>query len=135
MNIYKTVLTPEQRRTNMNNRNHIWKKLCGNSKGIPGYVLHHTDQTMFYRDPNRYIQWNPEDLQMMSKADHIKLHRTGKRHTEESKAQMSTAHIGRQFTEEHKRRLSESHKRYWQEKKRKELINGARAKLAESIKR
>lgn len=135
MNIYKTLLTPEQQRINMNNRNRLWRNICGNSKGIPGMVAHHKDQTLIYRDPDRYIQWNPIDIELMSKADHIRLHRIGKRHSQESKEQMSRAHMNRPFTEEHKRRLSESHKLYWINKKRKELIDGAKEKLADFIKR
>ena len=37
-------------------------------------VLHHIDFTMFYFDPDRYVEWNPEDLLPMTKLDHLRLH-------------------------------------------------------------
>lgn len=39
-----------------------------------GMILHHVDFTMFYFDPDRYIEWNPEDLLPMTKSYHTKLH-------------------------------------------------------------
>ena len=39
-----------------------------------GMVLHHIDFTMFYFDPDRYVEWNPEDLLPMTKSQHVKLH-------------------------------------------------------------
>ena len=39
-----------------------------------GMVLHHIDFTMFYFDPDRYVEWNPEDLLPMAKSQHLKLH-------------------------------------------------------------
>lgn len=37
-------------------------------------VLHHVDPNMKARDPERYAQWNPEDLIPMSIQEHRKLH-------------------------------------------------------------
>lgn len=42
-----------------------------------GLVLHHKDPTMRYNNPERYKQWNPEDLVVMTRAEHVKLHHTG----------------------------------------------------------
>ena len=39
-----------------------------------GMVLHHIDFTMIYFDPDRYVEWVPEDLLPMTKSQHIKLH-------------------------------------------------------------
>lgn len=39
-----------------------------------GMVLHHIDFTMFYFDPDRYVEWNPEDLKPMSQTQHLRLH-------------------------------------------------------------
>ena len=100
MNTIYRLLTPEQRRTCANNRNKRWKLICGTSKGIAGFVLHHKDPTLIYKNPDRYIQWLSEDLEIMSKADHVKFHRTGQRHNEMSKIQMSVSHKHKRFTEE-----------------------------------
>lgn len=37
-------------------------------------VLHHVDPNMKTRDPERYAQWNPEDLIPMTMQEHRKLH-------------------------------------------------------------
>ena len=39
-----------------------------------GMVLHHIDFTMIYFDPDRYVEWIPEDLLPMTKSQHVKLH-------------------------------------------------------------
>ena len=39
-----------------------------------GMVLHHIDFTMIYFDPDRYVEWIPEDLLPMTKLQHVKLH-------------------------------------------------------------
>ena len=70
-----------------------------------GLVLHHKDPTMRYTNPERYKQWNPEDLVVMTRAEHTKLHHTGiskkawnkgKRniYTDETKAKMREKKIG-----------------------------------------
>ena len=56
----------------------------GNGKAKPGYVLHHIDPSWRHEDPERYAQWRPEDLVMMTNSDHTKLHhrkgeKTGKK--------------------------------------------------------
>ena len=70
-----------------------------------GLVLHHKDPTMRYNNPERYRQWNPEDLVVMTRAEHVKLHHTGisKRawnkgrhnvYTNETKAKMREKKLG-----------------------------------------
>ena len=83
----------------------------------PGEVLHHKDITLKERDYERYIQWNIEDLVVMTKSDHMKLHGKlrepffkGKKHTEEWKVQHSEKLKGKRFTEEHKRKIGEANK-------------------------
>ena len=39
-----------------------------------GLVLHHVDTTMKSRDPERYNEWRPEDLQVMTVQEHRRLH-------------------------------------------------------------
>ena len=39
-----------------------------------GMVLHHIDFTLFYFDPDRYVEWKPEDLLPISNLDHLRLH-------------------------------------------------------------
>lgn len=37
-------------------------------------VLHHKDVTLKKRDPERYAEWRPEDLEPMEKREHISMH-------------------------------------------------------------
>ena len=71
-----------------------------------GLVLHHKDPTMRYANPERYKQWNPEDLVVMTRAEHVKLHHTGVSkkawnkgkyniYTDETKAKMREKKIGK----------------------------------------
>ena len=46
----------------------------GNGKAKPGYVLHHIDPTLKFRDPARYSQWNINDLMMVDSSLHGNLH-------------------------------------------------------------
>ena len=39
-----------------------------------GMILHHVDFTMIFFDPDRYIEWNPDDLIPLTKSQHVKLH-------------------------------------------------------------
>lgn len=43
-------------------------------------VLHHKDETLRYNDVDRYIQWNIEDLEVMTRGEHSTLHHKGKKH-------------------------------------------------------
>ena len=81
-----------------------------------GYVLHHKDITMRETNLERYIQWLPEDLVVMSKGEHTKLHHTGSKRSEETRKKMSEADkgnqkwLGKHHTEESKKKMSEAHK-------------------------
>lgn len=44
----------------------------------PGMVLHHTDPTLKLRDPERYKNWNIEDLVPLSVGQHMRLHMSAK---------------------------------------------------------
>ena len=39
-----------------------------------GYDLHHVDMSLRANDIERYIEWRPEDLQILSHSEHAKLH-------------------------------------------------------------
>ena len=123
-------LTREQNNVSMVNKNRRWKEICGTSRGLPGCVLHHIDTTLLHNNPERYILWLPEDLKIMKKGDHIRLHKFGTHHTEETKQKMSIAKLGRRYSEEHRKHLSESHKRYWARRKLDEQVRSGRAKLS-----
>ena len=62
--------------TSKSNANH--KKAVQHFKQLgefeDGMVLHHIDFTMIYFDPDRYVEWHPEDLLPMTKSQHLKLH-------------------------------------------------------------
>ena len=107
-------MTRKQYNISMSNRNAAWKKISGTKNGIKGYVLHHKDINLRHNDINRYIQWNLEDLEIMSKSDHIRLHRTGTHHTTETKQKMRDAKLGVPKSEIHKLHISEARKRYFQ---------------------
>ncbi len=51
---------------------HFWPE--GNGAAKPGYVLHHIDPTLKFRDPARYSQWNINDLMMVDSSLHGNLH-------------------------------------------------------------
>ncbi len=57
-----------------------WMHFYPEGKGYakPGYVLHHKDTTLRAEDPKRYAQWNPEDLVMLTRAEHTQLHQQRK---------------------------------------------------------
>lgn len=51
---------------------YFWPEL--NGKNEPGYVLHHKDPTLKYRDPVRYAEWRPEDLEPLTVEEHHRIH-------------------------------------------------------------
>ena len=42
--------------------------------GNLNYDLHHKDMTLMDRDPERYNEWRPEDLVVMTHSEHTKYH-------------------------------------------------------------
>lgn len=42
--------------------------------GNNDYVLHHKDKTLKYTDPERYAEWRIEDLEVMTREEHNKVH-------------------------------------------------------------
>ena len=118
--------TEEQYYESIKNHDIATKRL----KVPKGYVLHHIDPSWRKNDPERYIQWNLEDLELMTKSEHSRLHGTGennpmygKHHTEESKDKMRLP-----FSEEHKQKLKEA----WVERRKRPISEETRAKMREA---
>lgn len=65
------------------------------------YVLHHKDPNLLYQNLQRYIEWNIEDLTVITRSEHSKLHQkgnsyhTGKLHSEKSKRLISQNRKGK----------------------------------------
>ena len=103
---------------NFRNRKLAWKHFYpeGNGKAKPGYCLHHKDETLRHENPDRYNEWNPEDLVMMIGSDHMRLHHIGNTcamgHvvSEETKRKLSESQKGKYISEETRRKVSESRK-------------------------
>ena len=108
---------------NISARNHarLWKKVFGSYKAT-GMVFHHIDMEMKYRDPRRYIQWNPEDLEIMDKREHMSLHKKGWNPSTETRQRMSDAKLGKHHSEETKQKMREARKHYWLIRKAKEIL-------------
>ena len=123
-------LTREQNNVSMVNKNRRWKEICGTSKGLPGCVLHHIDTTLLHNNPERYILWLPEDLKIMKKGDHIRLHHTGLKYSDETKEKMRQKKLGIPKSPLHRQHLSEARKRYWARRKMDEQVRSGRAKLS-----
>lgn len=79
-----------------------------------GLVLHHKDPTLKYTNPERYDEWRPEDLIVMTKAEHNRLHHKGKKNgpmSEEHKKRIGEANRGKKRSEETIKKISETRKR------------------------
>lgn len=112
MNKIYDSLTKEQRKI-YNHCRHSALKYFNVQKG---YVLHHKDDTLMLTDINRYIEWRPEDLVVMTLSEHSKLHNTGLVRSEETREKMSKAKkgiqtwLGKHHSEETKNKLSKANK-------------------------
>lgn len=112
MNKIYDSLTKEQRKI-YNHCRHSALKYFNVQKG---YVLHHKDDTLMLTDINRYIEWRPEDLVVMTLSEHSKLHNTGLVRSEETREKMSKATkgnqnwLGKHHTEETKKKISKANK-------------------------
>ena len=105
-------------RMNFRNRKLAWKHFYpeGNGKAKPGYCLHHKDETLRHENPERYNEWNPDDLVMITSSEHGRLHRLGKHNSPKTRKKLSeinkgnTYSRGRVVSEETRRKISEAHK-------------------------
>lgn len=58
---------------------HFWPELNGNV--LKGWVLHHKDPTLKYKDPIRYAEWRIEDIEPLTRSIHNSLHLIGNTRT------------------------------------------------------
>lgn len=129
----KLQLSKEQQTINSHNKYLAWKYFYpeGKGKNKPGYVLHHIDDTLRHNDIERYIEWNVEDLMMITKAEHMSLHMKGKTLSNKHKVKLSENHAhywaGKTRSPEDRRKMSEAHKG-------KTLSDEHRAKLSDAKK-
>lgn len=122
--------------------------------GKRNLVLHHINPEWRHNDIERYIQWNIDDVVIMDRGEHAKLHslghtktpeqiekqrssmkgRTpwnkGKRTSEETKRKLSEAHKGQKLSEEHKRKIGEASKQRHNNLGRRYYTNGVVNKMA-----
>lgn len=56
-----------------------------------GYVMHHKDETLKTENIERYIEWRLEDLEVMSKSEHIAYHNSKRVLSDETKEKQSKA--------------------------------------------
>ena len=82
--------------TSSKRHNKNWKaaRIYFGVENNPEMVLHHKDPTLKYRDPERYLEWRIEDLEVMTNADHTSLHQTGKTVSNETRAKIRESHVG-----------------------------------------
>lgn len=103
-------MTKEQEKISRRNRRkaRVYFGISGDRK----LVLHHINPEWKHTDIERYIQWNPEDLQVMTISEHTSFHKKGvqhdyyaflgKHHSEDTKQRISESRKGIKFSEEHK---------------------------------
>ena len=78
-------MTDEQKRIYHHN-NRLARKILNPPKN---FVMHHKDTILKYTDIDRYIEWRIEDLVVLSRSEHMKVHqsetpyRKGKTNSEE----------------------------------------------------
>ena len=82
--------------------------------GNKNLVLHHKDETLRYGNPKRYNEWRPEDLVVMTMAEHNTLHKKGSKLSEKAKQNIARG-ARRPKTEKWKEahRKSMIEKGYW----------------------
>lgn len=115
-------MTKEERRISTKNNKLAWEHFWpeGEGKAKEGYHLHHVDESLRDSDVERYIEWNVEDLVMVTMEEHNSIHKKGnhyhlgKKHSVETKQKIGDANKGRLLgipkSEEHKRKISASRK-------------------------
>ena len=70
--------------------------------GDKNLILHHIDMSLRHNDIERYIQWNPEDLIVMTNSEHTKYH-----------AQFRTEETNRKISETLKKKFSDGTIKSW----------------------
>lgn len=110
---YPIFYTEEMKSISLHNNRKLRKKL----NPPKGYILHHKDEAMRYTNPDRYIKWLEEDIEILSKEEHTALHFTGYHHTDEAKKKIGEASHNRPHSKhsiENRQKISEAIKgRKW----------------------
>lgn len=88
--------------------------------GQPNLVLHHINPDWRHNDIERYIQWNIEDLQVMTVAEHNTLHHKGKQLSDEHRKILSETNKANQYCKGKHWNLSEETKQKMRKPKSKE---------------
>ena len=101
----------EVRMSGSKNKINAWKHFWpdGEGRAKKGYVLHHIDPTWKTDNPQRYDEWNIEDLVMITNTEHQHIHHVGAQRSEETKKKISESNKGKTRTEETRMRLSKAH--------------------------
>lgn len=140
-------LTKEQLNISMDNRRKAWDYFVSigeipKDAGRREYDLHHIDETLRHTNIERYILWLPEDLVVMTHAEHTRHHhkgkivsaetreklrkaQTGRKYGEETREKHRIASIGRIFSEESRKKISEAVKGHRNTAGKKWFNNGA----------
>lgn len=82
------------KQSNINHANAV-EYFKSTGEWFEGCVLHHVNPDWKKNDLERYNLWNPGDLQVMSKSDHMRLHHLGQTLTDETRSKISEALKGK----------------------------------------
>lgn len=106
------TMTEQQVSISNHNKYLAWKHFYpeGNGHAKKGCCLHHINPDWRDNDIERYIQWNIEDLVMMTNFDHKRLHNRDKHLSAETRRKISEARKGIQYSDDTRRKMSEAHK-------------------------
>ena len=104
------IMTKEQERISWRN----WRKAIKHFEStgeLPKdrkpytYCMHHKDDSLKTNNIERYIQWNIEDLEIVTYGEHTKIHNA----TRDYKKGEEHSLYGIKFSDEHRKHLSENH--------------------------
>lgn len=90
-------------------RNNIKARKYFGIYGDNNLVLHHTDITLKTTNYERYIEWNPEDLVVVTRSEHMLLHQELDPEFSERLSKNGKLNKGRHHTEEAKQKMSKNH--------------------------
>lgn len=95
-------------------------------------ALHHINSDWRYNDIDRYIQWNIEDLVVMTRSEHSRLHSNNK--SEETRKKLSIASTGKHPSEEARKKMSEAKKGKAPSNKGKPMSEEQKQKISNKLK-
>ena len=121
--------TREQRRISRHFHVLACLHFFGTQRVKSGWVLHHKDETLMMRDPERYIQWRIEELVPMTISEHVSHHKVGNKYfqghkhtaetiekmkqaksqiSEETRQKQREARLGKKLSQETKFKISQA---------------------------